>query len=159
MDAADCLEALPRVELERPADVTQGFAPDLPDVPGQLGEHAARDAELGFAAELGQQALVIIGRQLDVAVELAHVREVAEYRRPWLNARASEACHSRSAPSGNGSGGAAITRMNGICDAARLQDLARAVGRAVVHDDPLVGRARLRPYRADDRLDVPGLVS
>src|SRR6185312_15586507 len=159
LQASDRPEALARVELQRAVDVVLRDRDDPLGAVDRLAELPARDAERGVRGETSQQRLVPLGRQLDVAVEL---RDVGE----GVGLDALQAVvegvhlHGLDQPvlAADGS-------LRGLQDGHEVElalqateDLERVVARAVVHDDPAVGRATLCGDRADHALDVPALV-
>src|SRR5918997_2267211 len=78
LDAADGREAAERVKLQRAVYVVARDANRPPTLTTRLDQRAAGHTDAAIVRELGEQALEVVGRELDVAVEITNVREGRE---------------------------------------------------------------------------------
>ena len=127
-----------------------------------LGPRPPRHAQLGIVLELGQQALEVARRQLDVPVELGDVREGSPLRafqpdveRPRRGGRGQPVLHA-----------AALRLLGDVEDLQEAdplgqlrEDLGCTVGGAVVDEHPPIRGSRLARHGVGHQLEVSGLVA
>ena len=133
-------------------------ASQLPATTGRLHQHPSREPEGGVIAEAIEEALVVIGRELDVAVQLPHVGEAGGQAHPVV-----EGARLRGVMEPVGSGS---ERRRGRLDDSHKrnvlhrppQQIKGAVLGSIVDHDPFVGWPSLRLHAAHDGFDMPRLV-
>ena len=158
-DAADRLEAVPCVELERSAHMLQvRVASQLPATTGRLHQHPSREPEGGVIAEATEEALVVIGRELDVAVQLPHMGEGGGQAQPIV-----ECARLGGVMEPIGSGGERYRgRLNDSHKRNVLhcspQQIKGAVVGSIVDHDPFVGWSSLTLHAPHDGFDMPRFV-